>query len=422
MVAMRDFSNFQERLIQCGRKFIIEIYNAIGINLPDESLSDYILAEELVNKITVDTNKVEYLELISKFLDIYTELEFIPKNYLFDLIPLKGRGGITSKTSKEDLIHHVIKLILQKRINVEDFKKSMKNASVISKIKKIRNVDAVFVLASKLGEDVDNKSDKEKLIKKIYTGLKSGKYHPEDVEKHLGDKKSEKGKTSGKTDKLVKEVETINNRVLSIEKELQIQKGMINKINSNIIEISNSINQNSNIIHSFHNYIKLYFDKKEADLNIGRTEKLITALRKEELNVTAINPNLFDSLKISLNNNNIADFDILRDGLAVMTMDYLMKLSNEIDWKISLDLFYRILYEETIKLVGSANNTVKIPLIRNSVTKRMNLQSGKFDSLLLNCREKGWVLLEVGTPIGETDVDWLDTGKNRFYYLKLLKL
>lgn len=427
MVIMTDFSNkskkidFQKRLIQCGRKFIIETYNDIGINPPDESLSDYILAEELVNSIINDNTKIEYIELISKFIDISSELESIPKNYLFDSIPLKGREKTTIKTPKADLIHHIRKLILRDIINIEDFKKTIENASVISRVKKIRDVDAIIVLASKLGEDVDNQSDKEKLVKKIYFGLKSGKYHPEDVEKYLSSKKSKKGKSSGKTDKLVKEVETINARVLSIEKELQIQKSMINKIDAKIIEIANSINQNTNVMHSYYNYIKSYFNEKEADLNIARTEKLITALRKEKLNVTTINPNLFDSLKISLNNNNIADFDILRDGLAVMTMDYIMKLTDEVDWKISLDLFYRILYEETIKLVGSANYTVKIPLIRNSVTERMNLPTEKFDSLLLECREKDWVLLEVGTPIGETDAGWLDTGKNRFYYLKLLK-
>ncbi len=98
-----------------------------------------------------------------------------------------------------------------------------------------------------------------------------------------------------------------------------------------------------------------------------------------------------------------------------------MKLTKEMEWDINLYSFYRILSEEVIAQEGSANFSVKIPMVRDLVCKRMNLEPKKFDSLLLDCREKSWVLLEVGTPIGETDAGWLDTGKNRFYYVKLLR-
>ena len=96
-----------------------------------------------------------------------------------------------------------------------------------------------------------------------------------------------------------------------------------------------------------------------------------------------------------------------------------MKLTKEMEWNINLDDFYRILSEETKSLVGSMTSSVKIPLIRDAVCKRIEIEPKKFDSLLLKCREKEWLLLEVGTPIGETNVKWLDTGRNRYYYLKL---
>ena len=412
---------FINKLSQYDRKFIIEIYKDSDINPPDINVPDDFLVEELIKNIKFNDKKVDYIELISEFLDLYSEIKLIPKDILLASIHLKNQDKIPAKTIKDNLIHHYLKLILKNKINIEDFSKSIQNATIISKINKNKNIDNIVVLASKLGEEVNGTMDKAKLINRILFGLKSGKYHPEEVEKHLDNQKSNKVKSSSIKDNLANEVKTIKSQLLSIEKESEFQKNTLKKINITIDNINNSINQNNNIMQSYHNYIKSYFEKTEANFNIGRTEKLIMGLRKEELKIGKIKPGSFDSLKNSLNDNNISDFDILRDGLAVMTMDYLLKLTKETEWKISLDLFYRILYEETINLVNSANNTVKIPSIRKSVTERMNLNSEKFDSLLLSCREKGWVLLEVGTPIGETNAGWLDTGKNRFYYLKLLK-
>lgn len=402
-----------KKLLQLGRPSIIEAYKDLKINLVDDKASDEVLTEHLIRNIELDKAKIEEFKLLLEYFHLYPKMESLPNENLIDLIPVDRRGRIKKR---EEFISRIKYLLLHKEIDIEQLKKKIPATVILLKIQKIKNLDDLVSLANKIGEKVDSPPNKENLINKIALGVESGKYLPEDLEKYLNEFKIKvkKPKSTESISKLLKEIESLKVHTTSIEKELEVQK-------NTLINLSNNIEKTQEIIRSNNNLIKSYFDKIEGNFNIGRTERLITAIRREDLNSTELNSQLFDSLKNSLKKDNISDIELIRDGLAVMTMDYIMKLTKEMDWEINLDLFYRILSEEIIKLGGTANFSAKIPVIRDLICKRMNIESKKFDSLLLDCREKGWVLLEVGTPIGETDAGWLDTGKNRFYYVKLQK-
>lgn len=403
--------DLQKNLLQFGRTSIIEAYKDLKINLGDEKISDEILAQQLIKNIELDKTKIEEFKLYLGYLHLYPKIKSLLNEDLLELIPIDRRGRIKKR---EERISHIKYLLLNKEIDIEQLKKKIDVKLILLKIRKIKSLDNLVSFARKIREPVADIPNRENLIKKIALGLETGKYLPEDLEKYLGETKIEvkKSKPTESINKLLKEIESLKEHIVSMERELGTQKNTLINLNSNFEKTKESIRLNYDLIKS-------YFDKIEGSFNIGRTEKLIAALRREDLNVTEINSQLFDSLRNSLKKDNLSDIDILRDGLAVMIMNYLMKLTKEMEWEVNLDLFYRILSEEIIKLGGTANFSAKIPMVRDLVCKRMNIEPQKFDSLLLDCREKGWVLLEVGTPIGETEAGWLDTGKNRFYYVKL---
>lgn len=412
--------DLQNKLLQLDRQLIIEVHKDLKINSIDEKASERELVEKLLEKI--EKSQIEDFNLVlNYYLQLHLVLISLTKDYLLELIPAEKRARLEKK---DDFIQKIKYLIIHKEKTIDEFKKNIEeikkikeNEKILDKIfKKYTNLEDLRSFANNIGEKVDELINKADLCKKIEIGLKSGKYSCVLIEKYIGETKAEdiKPKASKDTGELLKQFEFLKTHILSIEEELKSQKNALLNINNNIEKTQDIIRSNSNLMKS-------YFDKFEGNFNINHTEKLIVGLRRENLNIMKINSQSFDSLRNSLKKDNLSDIDILRDGLSVMTMDYLMKMTREMEWDINLYDFYKILSEEIVKLDGRANSSAIIPKIRDLVCKRMNIEPKKFDSLLLDCREKDWVLLEVGTPIGETNAGWLDTGKNRFYYVKLLR-
>lgn len=408
-------ADLKKKLILLGKSTIIEIYKDLKINLVNDNASDEALSEDLIRKIEQDKVKSGELILLLEYIYLYPRINYLLKEDIVDLFPTGRLGRITQK---EEMISHIKNLLIHHVIDIEHLKKKVAIKSILFKIGKIENLDHLVSLVSKVGDKVEDPSNKKSLIGKISDGLETGKFSPEDLEKYLNEikiaDKVKKRSSTERTGNLLKEIEGLKTHITSIEKELDNQKNILQSF-SNSLEKTQEISRSTNIL------IKTHFDKFEGNFNIGRTERLIAAIRRENLNLTGLNSQTFDALKVSLKKDNISDVELIRDGIAIMTIDYVMKLTREMDWEINLDLFYRILSEEIMKLGSTTNFSAKIPVVRDFLCKRMNIGSKKFDSLLLDCREKGWVLLEVGTPIGETDAGWLDTGKNRFYYVKLQK-
>ncbi|MBP1908599.1 hypothetical protein [Methanolobus bombayensis] len=132
-------------------------------------------------------------------------------------------------------------------------------------------------------------------------------------------------------------------------------------------------------------------------------------------------PSSFDELLQALQDENIKDMSLLRDGLSIMILHYLAGVTKEIEWDVNLDQFYRILSEEVGKLGELTSSSIEIQKIFKPVRDRLNITEIKFDDLLVKCYGKDWVRLEVGTSIFDKDTKLVISGNNKYRYIKLLK-
>jgi len=403
--------NLKKKILKLDEKVIFGLFNDLDIALPTVDISKENLSDILIQKMKAK-NKIENLEVVLKYLELYPVIESFSKDSLIEILGRKLRKNITSKSNKEETLMYLKQVIFEGSINSEYLERKIQIYSVVSKVKKVAKKDELVYLTKCLWDDMEDNIDKEKIIQKMITELERGKYPPDKIEGILdqikdGHRKAKSENING----MVEERRTLENRLLSIENLLKKQEQQIVETNKLMCEMRNFFVLNNNQMIS----------DLENKFNLNNTEKLIFALRKESLNLKSLNQESFGSIMENLNQENILDIDLLRDGLAIVIVDYLMKLTKEMDWKISLDLFYKVLSEEVSGIKGSISTIVEIPKVREKVCRRMGIATEKFDSLLLKCFDVQWVNLEVGTPIGETDISWLDTGKNRFYYMKLLR-
>lgn len=403
--------NLKTKILKLNEEVIAELFNDLDINLPGVDVSKENLSEILIQSMKAK-DKIENLEVVLKYREFYPIIKSFSKDFLIEVLPQKLRKNVTSKSNKEEVLIYLKQAIIEGSINSEYLERKINIYSVASKVKKITRKDELAYLTKYLWDDMEKNIDKEKIIQRITTELEYGNYPPDRVEGILdqikdGHRKAKSENING----MVEEIRTLENRLLSIENLLKKQEQQIVETNKLMCDMKNFVVLNNN-------QMKSDFENK---FNLNNTEKLIFALRKESLNLKSLNQESFGSIMENLNQENILDIDLLRDGLAIVIVDYLMKLTKEMDWKISLDLFYKVLSEEVSEIKGSISTIVEIPKVREKVCRRMGIATEKFDSLLLKCFDVQWVNLEVGTPIGETDVAWLDTGKNRFYYVKLLR-
>ncbi|KKH45438.1 hypothetical protein [Methanosarcina sp. 1.H.A.2.2] len=403
--------NLKKKILRLNEEVIAELFNDLDITLPEVDVSKENLSELLIQSMKAK-DKVGNLEVVLKYREFYPIIESFSKDFLIEVLPKKLRNNVTSKSNKEEVLIYLKQAIIEGFINSEYLERKIKIYSVASKVKKVTKKDELAYLTKYLWDDMEENIDKEKIIQRITTELEYGNYPPDRVEGILDQmKKGQRKSKSENINGLAEEIRTLESRFLSIEKLLKKQEQQIVETNKLISEMRNFFVLNNNQMKS----------DLENKFNLNNTEKLIFALRKESLNLKSLNQESFGSIVENLNQENILDIDLLRDGLAIVIVDYLMKLTKEMDWKISLDLFYKVLSEEVSEIKGSISTIVEIPKVREKVCRRMGIATEKFDSLLLKCFDVQWVNLEVGTPIGETDIAWLDTGKNRFYYMKLLR-
>lgn len=408
-------AEFKKKILEFDEKFITGLYRDLGFSFPEQSNSIEYLADFLILNLKAKNRIVDFCDIL-KYFEFYSEIESFSKEHLIAILPLKLRKDIKSKSSREDSLRYLTKLVLEGSINIEQLDRKTRIYSVVSKIKKINKKDELACLANGLWDNVEENIGKDQILKRVTTELEFGNYSPEKVEEILNrNKDSQKKAKVENTNVLIGKIKLLEDRFLSIEKLLKKQDQQISDINHSLKKISDNIDSNQDktlsILESF---------KRMS--NLGNAENLLLALRKESLNLISLEQGSFDSIKESLKKTDVSDIILLRDGLSIIVIDYLMKMTKEIDWEVSLDLFYRILSEEVSGIIkGSMSTIVEIPQVRDKVCKRMGIKAEKFDHLLLKCFDIQWVNLEVGTPIGEIDVSWLDTGKNRFYYVKLLR-
>lgn len=417
-------TNLKNKLLELGEKLIVGLCSDLCVSLPEHISSKEALADFFIQDL-MTKNQINSFDNLQKYLEFYPEIDSFSKDFIKSILPLGLRKNIKSKLSKEEARQYLTTLVLDKSIDVDKLGEKTRVYSVVSKIRKIKNNELTY-LANGLWDNVEENMERDEIIKKITTELEFKKYAPEKVEEILNRNKDSQKKVKSKnasvlkakvenTSILIEEIKLLKNCLLSIEKLLKKQDQQISDINYSLKRINDNINSNQDKMLST-------LENLKNMSNLENTENLLLALRKESLSRMPLEQRSFDLIKESIKKTDISDINLLRDGLSVVVIDYLMKMTKEIDWEISLDLFYKILSEEFYRLIkGSMSTIAEIPQVREKVCKRMGIKAEKFDSLLLKCFDIQWVNLEVGTPIGETDVAWLDTGKNRFYYVKLLR-
>lgn len=408
-----DTASLQKKLTSFDRQSIIRFYGLMGVTKIDKKHSEELLIKDLLYGIANAEKAVSRFELLGKYLDLYPKIDALSKNLVIKLFVHRYKKTIKNK-NKIAIIDELGKLVFKESIDFNALCKNVEKYSVFASIDKIRDLDSIKYIAKKVGQEFDDDDDRKQILNKLLVGLEYNKYSYKDLEKHFAIIKSHKKTKKPSVDfgKLVQEIEILKMHISSIEKKFELQQNEIGNLEK-------TVSAAIGVMQSNHREIESHFDKLSNSTQINSTEKLMIALRNENIKLTSFNADSFDLINESLKSNKFSEIDIFRDGLAVVIIDYLMKLTKEINWEINLDDFYQIVSEEIKSLVGSMTSSVKIPLIRDAVCKRMEIEPEKFDSLILKCRGKEWLLLEVGTPIGETNVKWLDTGRNRYYYLKL---
>lgn len=406
----------KKKLLELDEQTVVGIYGDMGLAPPTETVSKEELVEGLIQKLDAK-GKNQEIDRIVKYFDYYPIINSFSKKDIITFIPKGMQNNIKSK-NKGYVLDYLKKFVFNGTINLEILGRKTKNYEIVSKVKKIINEEELAYLANCLWGDVEKNIGREEIVKRINTGLEHGELLPEKIEELLRQTKNRSIKARSQRAGLQKvgggKIEPFEQRLSSIEGILKKQERQISELDRSLKKIIDLFDSNLKQIKSCPEYFENKFVVQNSD-------NLLWALRKESLDLTVLKEGSFDSIKEKLKRENISDIDLLRDGLAVVVMDYLMKLTKEIDWDVSLDQFYRILSEEIFELKGTVNTIAEIPPVRDRVCRRMGISAGKFDSFLLDCFENNWVRLEVGTPIGKTDVEWLDTGKNRFYYVKLIR-
>ncbi len=104
--------------------------------------------------------------------------------------------------------------------------------------------------------------------------------------------------------------------------------------------------------------------------------------------------------------------------------DYLLKI-HETQKKVNKesiiadDLFWEVLIKEYNILVNN-NNRINIPEIRKVFANKYNINRSNFDDFILKFRREGKIRLDIGSPIGKNNVEFLeDSDGVRYYYMTI---
>ncbi len=405
----------EQKIEQMNKDSLNKLYGFLDLKIAMEEQPESKLKQTILQKISDSSLESNKLELLQSYFDISNKIEKLPVKYILELVPIRDRKKMNKK-NKSSLITSIDELFFDNRVTISELEKKVDKANLMQRIEKF-DFMSLKVLAEKIGEKINVNDNNENIINKFNMGLNYGTYTNEDMMKHIDEieKTITAGKSSQKNDKTVEKLEQLQRHIIVLEDKIDRQHKEYLALKDINLKQFQALESNQLFIKDMLEKLEKLDDKTR----IVNTENILYIYRQHKLNHPSYRAESFDEILTSMVNDNALTNEFIRDSLTVMVMDYLMNLSKEVRWDVKIDDFYKILSGEFVKLVGSHAATAKIPDLRDSVCKRMDLDPDKFDELLLKCRDAQWVDLEVGTPIGETDAGWLDTGTHRFYYVKL---
>ncbi|MBU4502303.1 MAG: hypothetical protein KKA79_06910, partial [Nanoarchaeota archaeon] len=200
------------------------------------------------------------------------------------------------------------------------------------------------------------------------------------------------------------EISSLKQELSNIKKDVNVNNEKIDELDSNIQNLKESISDLSTTIRK--NY------------TIDNMENLLKIIRTERTHIDKLSPNSFDSIKKNIREKGYKDENILREGLAIMVLDYLIDASKKLQFEEDIELFFKVL-SETLPKETKLLDSAPIPAMRRIITSKLNITHEDFDRMLVKCFSNGWVFLEGGSPIGESDVKYLTIDDKKYYYVKL---
>jgi hypothetical protein len=107
-------------------------------------------------------------------------------------------------------------------------------------------------------------------------------------------------------------------------------------------------------------------------------------------------------------------------GLQLLLVHYFLTNVKLLRWKPRIGVFLKI-FKEEYEASRPVGQQAKIPILRERVCRRMGIDEGLFDELLIEASKEGFVGFEMGQPIGEFNIKYLEKDGLRYYYVRLLK-
>lgn len=345
---------------------------------------------------------------------------------------LKGMDSLPtgfSKLNREDLIKSLQDGINKRDLSLNTIKKKIEQMKKTKLINSLVKLDWILLEEIAQKADIDPESIKNERQSEVKRKI-GIKLHKDDSGTLYSEIRSlinrDAGKQKGKTQKKDAQNKNIDNNqitkltnlVTDLRDKQVITHNKLEAIANKSKEDLKDLNEKLDKIISTEDVILNKMKDIEKQNELKDMEKLLLAIHEEGAHIPKITANSLNQLKCKINEKGIDDSTILWNGMATIILMQLMDVIHKIDWDIDLELFYQVVtdvFQENVNSLGSAD----IPDIRRNVCKRINLSKEKFDEALLQCKEKNWVQLDIGTPIGIKEPEWLDTGKSRFYYLRL---
>lgn len=205
---------------------------------------------------------------------------------------------------------------------------------------------------------------------------------------------------------LMDNIISINNKIELIDKQIRHDGEKIDSMESKILEITNLVSAKLNNL-----------DK----LKTSSVESLLKELHKEKLHYDFADPSCFDRIRANLLTKGFDDINILKNGMLFIILNELSQSIKNLKWPEDIELFYKNIQNEFYKN-PKKSDALPIYEIRNAVCNNMGISKESFDRQLAKCFKEGWVLLELGSPIGEENVERLTLGDKNYYYLRLKRI
>ncbi len=205
---------------------------------------------------------------------------------------------------------------------------------------------------------------------------------------------------------LMDKIISINNKIELIDKQIRHDSEKIDFIERKILDI-----------------ITLASTKlQDLDkLKTSSVEGLLRELYKEKLNYDFTDPSCFDLIRADLLHRGFDDANILKNGMLFIILHELSQSTKNLKWPDDLELFYKNIQNEFYKN-PKKSDALPIYEIRNAVCNNMGIGKESFNRQLAKCFKEGWVLLELGSPIGEEKVEHFTLGDKNYYYLRLKRI